>query len=194
MYVIAGLGNPGAEYENTRHNIGYITIDRLAEKHKIKISRFKFKALVGKGRIEGQKVLLVKPRTFMNLSGESVREAMDYYRLSTENLIVVYDDVDLELGALRLRKSGSAGTHNGMRSVEEHLGSGDFPRIRIGMGRPPDGDLVSFVIGGFTKEEAPVLEEAVTAAVSAIECMIGSGVDLAMNRYNTRKRPKKENE
>ncbi len=194
MYVIAGLGNPGKKYENTRHNMGFITVDRLAEKHDIKVDKLKFKALVGEGRIAGQKVLLVKPQTYMNLSGEAIREVMHFYKLSPENLIVIYDDIDIELGALRIRKFGSAGTHNGMKSVVYQLQSDRFPRIRIGIGSQKKGDLVDFVIGGFSKEEVPVLEEAVTKAVSAVECILEDDVDIAMNRYNTKKaKPKKEN-
>lgn len=194
MYVIAGLGNPGKKYENTRHNMGFITIDRLAEKHNIKIDKLKFKALVGEGRITGQKVLLVKPQTYMNLSGESIREVMQFYKLEPEELIVIYDDIDLELGALRIRKFGSAGTHNGMRSVVYQLKSDRFPRIRIGIGNQKKGDLADFVIGGFSKAEVPVMEETVMKAVSAIECMVEEDIDIAMNRYNTKKKakPKKE--
>ncbi len=193
MYVIAGLGNPGKKYENTRHNMGFITVDQLAIKHDIKVDKLKFKALVGEGRIAGQKVLLVKPQTYMNLSGESIRQVMHFYKLDPEKLIVIYDDIDIELGALRIRKFGSAGTHNGMKSVVYQLQSDHFPRIRIGIGSQKKGDLVDFVIGGFSKEEVPVLEETVTKAVSAIECILAEDVDIAMNRYNTKKaRPKKE--
>ena len=193
MYVIAGLGNPGKKYENTRHNMGFITVDQLAIKHDIKVDKLKFKALVGEGRIADQKVLLVKPQTYMNLSGESIRQVMLFYKLDPEKLIVIYDDIDIELGALRIRKFGSAGTHNGMKSVVYQLQSDRFPRIRIGIGSQKKGDLVDFVIGGFSKEEVPVLEETVTKAVSAIECILEEDVDIAMNRYNTKKaRPKKE--
>ena len=193
MYVIAGLGNPGKKYENTRHNMGFITVDQLAIKHDIKVDKLKFKALVGEGRIAGQKVLLVKPQTYMNLSGESIRQVMHFYKLDPEKLIVIYDDIDIELGALRIRKFGSAGTHNGMKSVVYQLQSDRFPRIRIGIGSQKKGDLVDFVIGGFSKEEVPVLEETVTKAVSAIECILEEDVDIAMHRYNTKKaRPKKE--
>lgn len=193
MYVIAGLGNPGKKYENTRHNMGFITVDQLAIKHDIKVDKLKFKALVGEGRIAGQKVLLVKPQTYMNLSGESIRQVMHFYKLDPEKLIVIYDDIDIELGTLRIRKFGGAGTHNGMKSVVYQLQSDRFPRIRIGIGSQKKGDLVDFVIGGFSKEEVPVLEETVTKAVSAIECILAEDVDIAMNRYNTKKaRPKKE--
>ena len=194
MYVIAGLGNPGKKYENTRHNMGFITIDQLAEKHNIKVDKLKFKALVGEGRIAGQKVMLVKPQTYMNLSGESIREVMNFYKLEPENLIVIYDDIDIEAGTLRIRKFGSAGTHNGMKSVVYQLQSDRFPRIRLGIGSQKKGDLVNFVIGGFSKEEVPVLEEAVNYAVLATECIIEDGIDKAMNQYNTKKRSKKDDE
>lgn len=194
MYVIAGLGNPGKKYENTRHNMGFITIDQLAEKHNIKADKLKFKALVGEGRIAGQKVLLVKPQTYMNLSGESIREVMNFYKLEPENLIVIYDDIDIEAGTLRIRKFGSAGTHNGMKSVVYQLQSDRFPRIRLGIGSQKKGDLVDFVIGGFSKEEVPLLEEAVENAVLAVECIIEEGIDKAMNQYNTKKRSKRDDE
>jgi len=192
MYVIAGLGNPGKKYANTRHNMGFIAIDQLAEKHDIKVDKVKFKALVGEGRIAGQKVLLVKPQTYMNLSGESIQEVMHFYKLEPEELIVIYDDMDLEAGALRLRKFGSAGTHNGMKSVVQHLNSDRFPRIRLGIGNKGKKDVIDFVIGGFSKDEVPVLEEAVTNAVLAIECMLGEGIDRAMSQYNSKKKSKKE--
>lgn len=194
MYVIAGLGNPGKKYENTRHNMGFITIDQLAEKHNIKTDKLKFKALVGEGRIAGQKVLLVKPQTYMNLSGESIREVMNFYKLEPENLIVIYDDIDIEAGALRIRKFGSAGTHNGMKSVVYQLQSDRFPRIRLGIGSQKQGDLVNFVIGGFSPKEVPVLKEAVNHAVLAIECIIEDGIDKAMNQFNTKKRSKRDDE
>jgi peptidyl-tRNA hydrolase len=188
MYIIAGLGNPGKKYENTRHNLGFITIDKLAEENSIKTDKIKFKALVGEGNIAGQKVLLLKPQTFMNLSGESVREAVNFYKLPPENLIVVYDDIDIATGTIRIRKFGSAGTHNGMRSIVYQLQTDRFPRIRVGTGSDMKGNLVDYVIGGFTKEEVPLLEEAVTNAVKAIECILSDGVDMAMNRYNIKKR------
>lgn len=192
MYVIAGLGNPGRKYAQTRHNMGFITVDQLAEKHNISVDRLKFKALVGEGRIAGQKVLLVKPQTYMNLSGESLREVMHFYKLEPEQLIVIYDDIDLEAGSLRIRKFGSAGTHNGMRSVVYQLQTDRFPRIRIGIGGSGKGDLADFVTGGFSKEEVPALEEAVTKAVCALECMLEDGIDKAMNQYNTKKSRKEE--
>lgn len=194
MYVIAGLGNPGKQYENTRHNMGFITIDQLAEKHDIKVDKLKFKALVGEGRIAGQKVLLVKPQTFMNLSGESVREVMNFYKLEPEELIVIYDDIDIEPGTLRIRKFGSAGSHNGMKSVVQQLGSDRFPRIRVGVGKQKRGDLVGHVLGGFSKDEVPLIEEAVTNAVLSVETILSDGIDLAMSQYNTKKKVQKSDE
>lgn len=187
MYIIVGLGNPGRKYENTRHNLGFITIDRLASKHDIKVDKIKFKALVGDGRIAGQKVLLVKPQTYMNLSGESVREVANFYKVEPDEIIVIYDDLDLPLGNLRIRKSGSAGTHNGMKSLVYQLKSDQFLRVRIGIGQNGDKDIIDFVIGGFRKEEVPILEDTVDKAVMAIESMIGETVDIAMNKYNSKK-------
>ena len=191
MYIIAGLGNPGKKYENTRHNIGFITLDYLAERHDIKINKIKHKALVGEGRIFGQKVLLVQPQTYMNLSGESLREVMDYYKVDIEDMIVIYDDIDLEAGAVRIRKKGGPGTHNGMRSIVQHLGT-DFPRIRMGIGKDRRGDLVDFVLSGFTKEDKEVLEPAIERAALAIEMYIGEGIEKAMNQYNIKAKKNKK--
>lgn len=190
MYVIVGLGNPGKKYENTRHNMGFITIDKLAEKHNIRVDKLKFKSLIGDGIIAGQKVLLVKPQTFMNLSGEAVKSIKEYYKVADENLIVIYDDIDLETGMLRIRKFGSAGTHNGMRSVVSQIKTDQFPRIRLGIGNENKGDLADFVTGGFTKKEVPALENAVTNGVLAVECILKTGIDMAMNKYNIKKRSK----
>ncbi len=187
MYVIAGLGNPGKKYENTRHNLGFITVDKLAEDNGIEINKLKFKALVGEGRLSGERVLLVKPQTYMNLSGESVREIMNFYKLEPENLIVIYDDFDIAVGTIRVRKFGSAGTHNGMKSIIQQLRSDRFPRIRVGTGSDHMGNLIDFVTGGFTREEVPLLEEAVTEAAAACQCIISDGLDKAMNRYNKKK-------
>ena len=186
MYIIAGLGNPGKKYENTRHNIGFITLDLLAERNDIKINKIKHKALVGEGRISGQKVLLVKPQTYMNLSGQSLQEVMAYYKEEIEHLVVIYDDIDIPIGTVRIRKKGSAGTHNGVRSVVQCLASDQFPRIRIGLGDGRKGELKDFGIGGFSKEEKAPLEEAVTRAALAAECIVDKGIDKAMNEYNIR--------
>ncbi len=192
MYIIAGLGNPGRKYENTRHNLGFITLDRLAEKCNISVKKSKFKSLIGEGIINGEKVVLVKPQTFMNNSGEAIREAVDYYKIDLDNLLIIYDDIDIPLGDIRIRKGGSAGTHNGMRSVVYQLAEDAFPRIRIGLKEKRDHDLIDFVLGGFTKEEVKPLEEACDKAVDAVLCYIESGIDIAMNRYNTHKKKQSE--
>ncbi len=194
MLVIVGLGNPGKKYANTRHNMGFITLDRFAEKHNTTIEKVKFRSLVGELSLAGQKVLLVKPQTFMNLSGEAVRDIAHFYKIDPKDLLVIYDDIDIPTGSVRIRSAGSAGTHNGMRSVVTQLGSDRFPRIRIGIGSDQKGDLVDFVIGGFRKEEVPLLEEAVDRAVDAIDCFIREGIDIAMNRYNTGKKKKRAEE
>ena len=194
MYIIAGLGNPGKRYENTRHNIGFIALDLLAERNDIKINKIKHKALVGEGRISGQKVLLVKPQTYMNLSGQSVREVMEYYKEEIDRLVVIYDDIDIPSGTVRIRKKGSAGTHNGMRSIIYDLKSDQFPRIRIGIGNNRKGDLRDFVIGGFSKEEKEPLADAVRRAVLAAECIVEKGIDKAMNEYNIRQKAAGEND
>ena len=186
MYIIAGLGNPGKRYEHTRHNIGFLTLDFLADRHGITINKIKHKALVGEGRISGQKVLLIKPQTYMNLSGQSLREVMEYYKEDIENLLVIYDDIDIAAGTIRIRKKGSAGTHNGMRSIIYDLKSEQFPRIRIGMGGARKTDLRNFVTSGFTKEEKELLEGAVRQAALAAECFVEKGIDKAMNEYNIR--------
>ncbi len=190
MYIIAGLGNPGKKYEKTRHNMGFLVLDELASAHEIKISKIKFKALVGEGRIAEEKVLLVKPQTYMNLSGESLREVMAYYDVPGENLIVVYDDLDLETGALRIRKKGSAGSHNGMKSVIYQLQTDEFPRIRIGIGESGGLDRKDFVTGKVASSEAELLSETVRKAAGAIDCIIANGIDEAMNRFNTKKEKK----
>ena len=193
MFIIAGLGNPGRRYENTRHNLGFITLDLLAERNSIKINKIKHKALVGEGMISGQKVLLVKPQTYMNLSGESVREVIEYYKPDIGNLIVIYDDLDIPAGQLRIRKKGSAGTHNGMRSVIYQLQTDLFPRVRIGIGNSHKAGLISFVIGGFKKEEKEIIENAVVKAAKAVELILESGIEKAMADYNIKlKQPEEE--
>jgi len=186
MYLIAGLGNPGREFANTKHNIGFITIDYLAEKHDIKVKKIKHKALVGEGIISGEKVLLLKPQTYMNLSGESIKKAVDYYDIDSDHLITIFDDIDIPMGSLRIRKKGSAGTHNGMRSVIRLLGDDSFPRIRIGIGADRgEIPLANYVTSGFKdKEEVKLMEEAVMNAASAIEVLLDDGIDYAMQRYN----------
>ena len=192
MYIIAGLGNPGRKYENTRHNMGFIAVDLLAEKYGIKVDKIKFKALVGEGRIAGRKVLLVKPQTYMNLSGESIREVMSFYKEDIENLIVIYDDIDIPTGTIRLRKKGSAGTHNGMRNIVYLLADDGFPRIRVGIGSEKKVDLINYVTGGVTKGEKELLEGALLKAADAAAAIVEKGIEKAMNEYNVK--PKKEKE
>ena len=191
MYIICGLGNPGKKYEKTRHNIGFVVLDRIAEKAGISIGKMRFRGLTGEGQIAGQKVLLLKPQTYMNLSGESLREAAAYYKVPPEQIIVIYDDFDIPAGSLRIRKFGSAGTHNGMRSCVQELGSEAFPRIRVGTGGDgKDRDVIGFVIGGFSKAERDALTDVVENAADACFCMLEQGADIAMNRYNTKKHGK----
>ena len=192
MYIIAGLGNPGRRYEQTRHNIGFLTVDRIAEELGIKTDRIKFQSLVGETIFSGQKIVLMKPQTYMNLSGRAVREIMNFYKLPAENLIVIYDDIDVKQGKIRIRKSGSAGTHNGMRNIIYQLQDDRFPRIRVGIGGEIRGDLADFVTGGFSKEEVPILEEAVSQAAKAALAIVSSGIDKAMNEYNVREKKEKK--
>ena len=184
-YVIVGLGNPGKEYADTRHNMGYKAIDVLSSDENIEIRRNKFHSLIGQGRIAGRKVILVKPETYMNRSGIAVREAAMYFNVAPENLIVIYDDIDLPSGSIRIRKSGGAGTHNGMKSVIEQLGTKDFVRIRIGVGAAEAGeDLVNRVIGEVPAAERELLQKAAAEAAVAVKDIIAIGVDNAMNRHN----------
>jgi PTH1 family peptidyl-tRNA hydrolase len=185
MYVIVGLGNPGKKYDNTKHNIGFITVDLLAERHDIAISKLKHKALTGEGRIGGQKVMLVKPQTFMNASGESVRPLTEYFDVAPERLLLIYDDVDIPVGALRIRGEGSAGTHNGMRSVIYHLRHDAFPRVRIGIGADRgEIPLYDWVLSGFSREHLDPIRSAVIRAADAVETFVTDGLETAMNRYN----------
>ena len=185
MYIIAGLGNPGKEYIGSRHNAGFSVIDELADKYNIGVDTIKHKGMVGKGIIEGEKVLLVKPLTYMNLSGECIREVMDYYKADIDDLIVIFDDISLEPGKLRLRAKGSAGGHNGIKSIIASIGSDKFKRVKYGVGDKPKGwDLANWVLGKFPTQEYPKLREANTNACSAIECIISEGIESAMNKFN----------
>ena len=184
MYMICGLGNPGRLYEKTRHNMGFMTVDVLADRLGVRVDRLRFKALVGEGRIDREKVILVKPQTYMNLSGDAVRPLVDYYKIEPDHLILVYDDVDLPLGRTRIRPSGSSGTHNGMRSVIYQLQFDNFPRVRIGLGPHGDIPLDKFVIGTWTESERPELAKAVLRAADACETIVTDGVDAAMQKYN----------
>ena len=186
MVIIVGLGNPKKEYENTRHNIGFMAIDALAEKYNISVLDCKHKALIGKGVINGNKVVLVKPLTYMNLSGEAVRAVIDYYKADAESeLIVIYDDVSLDVGQLRIRKKGSAGGHNGIKNIIAQLGHDVFLRIKIGVGEKPKGyDLADYVLGHFSKEELAVMQESLCKVDGAVNLMLAGEVDQAMNDYN----------
>lgn len=191
MYIIAGLGNPGRKYENTRHNMGFIAIDLLAETYDIRVNKLKFKSLIGEGRIAGQRVLLMKPQTYMNLSGEAIREAVHFYQIDPAQLIVIYDDIDIPVGSFRIRKKGSAGTHNGMRSVVYQLQSDQFPRIRVGIGSEKPVDLIHYVTSGVSKEEKTLIEDALEKSAQAAAAIVETGIERAMNAYNVRPKKKK---
>ena len=186
MYIIAGLGNPKKEYDNTRHNIGFAMIDALADKYNINVMDVKHKAITGKGIISGQKVILAKPLTFMNLSGESIRQLTDYYKVDPETeVIIISDDISLPPGLIRVRKKGSAGGHNGLKNIIQHLGTEGFRRIRIGVGEKPKGyDLADYVLGHFSKEEQPFMKEGIEKAIGALEMILSDNIDGAMNEYN----------
>lgn len=183
---MVGLGNPERKYENTRHNVGFITIDRIADKYGIGITENKLKALIGKGTIAGQKVVLVKPQTYMNLSGEAVRAVADYYKVDAQTQVcIIYDDTSMEVGKLRIRKQGSAGGHNGIKSIINHLGSDVFVRVKIGIGEKPKGyDLADYVLGQLTSEDHKYIDETALKVCDAIELLSQGEVDEAMNRYN----------
>lgn len=186
MYLIAGLGNPTPKYEKTRHNMGFDCVDILAEKYKIALKKSRFRALVGKGEIGGKQVLLVKPLTFMNLSGEAVRKIANYYKIDTKKeLVVIYDDTDLAIGAIRLKAKGSAGSHNGMKSIVENLGSEQFCRVRVGIGkRAENADMVDFVLGRFAPADRKEIDKALERAAESVVDIISNGIDCAMNDFN----------
>lgn len=185
MYLIIGLGNPEEEYSRTRHNMGFDTINKLAEKYGIKVNKNKFNSLYGSGEIEGEKVILLKPQTYMNLSGTAIREVMNFYKLSSKDIIVIYDDLDIEPGTIKIRKKGGPGTHNGMKSVVHEIGTEDFARIRVGIGMPQyKNDLLNFILTKIPEEEYKVLENAIQKAAEAIGEIIKKGIDSAMNQYN----------
>ncbi len=192
MYIIVGLGNPTKEYAGTRHNVGFDVIDAIASEYNISVEGKEKRAYVGKGIIAGQKVLLVKPQTYMNLSGESVRGLLDYYKVDEESeLIIIYDDVSLDVGQLRIRKKGSAGGHNGIKSIISHLGHNVFMRIKVGVGeKPKQYDLADYVLGHFSKEDRVVMEEGYKKAIKAIEMILLGDVDGAMNEFNKKVKPK----
>ncbi len=191
MFLIVGLGNPGKEYDGTRHNIGFEAIDSLGRKYSIELNKSKFKGVFGEGFIEGNKVILLKPTTYMNLSGESIREVINFYKIDNNNIIVIYDDISLEIGKLRIREKGSAGGHNGIKSIIANMSTDVFPRIKIGVGQPK-GDLVSHVLGRFNKEEEQDLKEVIEASIKAVEIIIKNGAKAAMNELNGFKLSKNE--
>lgn len=185
MYLIVGLGNPENEYANTRHNMGFNVINKIAESYKIEVTSSKYEGLFWMGEIEGKKVILLKPQTYMNDSGKSVIKFKNFYKIPEENIVVIYDDIDLEPTKIRIRKKGSPGTHNGMKSVTEYIGTNSFPRIRVGIGSPNyKGDLINYVIGKISKEESNILNEGVEKAKNATIELIKNGIDVAMNKYN----------
>ena len=188
MLIIAGLGNPGREYENTRHNAGFMVLDALADKLGADISERKHKALCGKAVIGGQKVILLKPQTYMNSSGESIRAAADYYKVPPEDILVIYDDISLAPGQLRIRAKGSAGGHNGIKSIIAHLGTQEFPRVKVGIGeKPPRMDLADYVLGHFSEGEKRIMADAVKEAADAVCEIVNMGIEQAMNDHNRKK-------
>ena len=189
MYVIAGLGNPEKKYEGTRHNIGFDAVDFLAKKYNIDISEKKHKALIGRGLIDGVKVLLVKPQTYMNLSGESIGEILRYYNVDPEEeLLILFDDISLAPGNIRVRRKGSAGGHNGIKSIIAHAGTQGFSRVRIGVGEKPAGwDLADYVLGRFSGEDRAAVESAIADAAEAARLIVNGSIDEAMNRFNAKK-------
>ncbi len=186
MYIIVGLGNPGPKYETTRHNMGFIAIDQISSDFNIPINRLGFKSVYGQGTISGEKVVLVKPQTFMNLSGEAVREILNFYKVEEKNLIVIFDDISIPLGKLRIRPSGSDGGHNGIKNIIYLLNSNAFPRVRIGIGMPENSakDIADHVIEKLTKQEIEVLRDTVKNASKAVELIISEGTQYAMNKLN----------
>lgn len=186
MYFIVGLGNPGLQYENTRHNVGFLTIDYLAEKHNINVKKLKHKALYGQGEISDQKVMLIKPQTYMNNSGESVRDFKNFYKFDDDKLIVILDDIDIDFGKIRIKKKGSAGTHNGMKSIIYQTQTDKFPRIKISVGQKPEYmDLANFVLSGFNGKDVDIVRKEIIMAADAIEMMLETNIDKAMNKYNS---------
>lgn len=185
MYAVIGLGNPGNQYKGTRHNVGFDTIDCIAQRNNVKVTKIKFKAVYGEAQIGGQKVLLAKPQTYMNRSGESVLELLNFYKIPLENLIVIVDDVDIKYGALRIRTKGSAGTHNGMKSIIHLLQSDNFPRVKIGIGKPKEHqDLADFVLSGFSKDDRITIDSTIEQAAKAVEKIVTHGINTAMNEFN----------
>ena len=185
-WLLVCLGNPGKQYENTRHNIGFLTADEIERRSGVKINKLRYRALTGEVKLGGERVLVMKPQTYMNLSGEAVKLAGAFYKIPPERVIVISDDVSLPLGKLRIRANGSAGGHNGLKNIIQHLGTDAFPRIKVGVGAPahPEHEMVDWVIGNFTPAEKKVVSEAVGKAADAVECLIEKGVSEAQNKFN----------
>lgn len=183
MYLVIGLGNPGDEYKHTRHNVGFDVINLMAEKYNVSVNRIKFKGICGEVNILGEKVILLKPNTYMNLSGESVREAAFFYKVPNENIIIIYDDISLDVGKLRIRSKGSAGGHNGIKSIISNLSSDIFLRIKIGVGQP-ERSLIPYVLGRFGSDDRILVEKTFEASISAVETIIAKGSTEAMNEFN----------
>ncbi len=185
MIIITGLGNPGKQYDKTKHNVGFWVIDKLAKEYNIEVTKFKHKALIGEGNIAGKKVLLVKPQTYMNLSGESIREIIKFYKVPLEQFYVIYDDTSLPLSNVRIREKGSAGGHNGIKNIIAHLGTDIFLRIKVGIGEKPNGwDLADYVLAPFSKDEEPLILSGVDKAYHAVELLLTKGIKEAMNQTN----------
>lgn len=193
--LIVGLGNPGAEYRNSRHNLGFITVDYLAEQLGLEFNKNKFSASVAEGRYQGEKLLLLKPQTFMNCSGQAVAAAVDFYKIPHEDILILFDDMDLPCGQLRLRQKGSAGGHNGIKDIIAHLGNDNqISRCKIGINHPLYGDTVNYVLGSFSEEEKELLRPAVRAAAAAAVCWLEKGITAAMNEFNGLDKPSKKNQ
>lgn len=185
MYVVVGLGNPGKDYTNTRHNIGFNTVDLIGKRNNINLNKIKFNSIYGEGNIGGEKVLLVKPQTYMNNSGTSVRDISQYYKIPIENIIVVVDDIDIDFSSVKLRAKGSAGSHNGLKSIINHIQRDDFPRVKVGIGKKYEKqDLADFVLSRFSKDEQIDIDISIITAAEAVESIIKDGIDTAMNKYN----------
>lgn len=185
MFLIVGLGNPEEKYDKTRHNMGFNTIDKISQKYNIELDKNKFEGIYGIGSIYGEKVILLKPQTYMNLSGKSLVPMANFYKVDMHNIIVIYDDMDIEIGAIKLRKKGGPGSHNGMKSVVEELNSTDFPRVRVGIGKPElKNDTINYVIGKMPEEEFEKLDKSTQVAAEAVIEIVKNGIDRAMNKYN----------
>ena len=195
MFVIAGLGNPGREYERTRHNIGLQCIDYLSALYRMPVSKIKFKSLIGEEIIQEKRVILAKPQTYMNNSGEAIKAIVDYYKVDAGNVVIIYDDADLEPGVIRIRPKGSSGTHNGMKSIIYHMQTDEFPRFRIGIGKPPEKmDLVSYVLGVFSEEEQRIMNEVIERTAAAVGDFLAAGIETAMSKYNCKNNNDKNND